>query len=104
MPVKKAKADIKKNLMHINAFNTHESLIQRLGIGNAHLIWAMSLYLDHPDPIELASEALTDHSNDKNIDFLKLDIDSKRIVVAQGYYAPSGKKIRMQPPLKKQKV
>lgn len=101
MVLKKAKAEVKKNLMHLNAFNTHESLIQRLGIGNAHLVWAMSLYLDHPDPIELASEALTDHSNDKNIDFLKLDIDSKRIIVAQGYYAPSGKKSTNAAPSKK---
>lgn len=86
---------------HLQAFNTHQELIQRLGNGNAHLIWAMGLYLDHPDPLELASEALTDHANDKNIDFLKLDTDSKRIIVGQGYFAQNGKKNTNAAPSKK---
>lgn len=89
------------SLLHLDAFKTHDSLIKKLGEGNAHLIWSMSLYLDHPDPIELASEALTDHSNDRNIDFLKLDIDSKRIIIAQGYYAQNGRKKINAAPSKK---
>ena len=100
MPSPKARVS-ESNFAHLNAFQTHQELINRLDEGNAHLIWAMGLYLDHPDPLELASEALTDHSNDKNIDFIKLDADSKRIVVAQGFYAPTGKKKTNAAPSKK---
>lgn len=96
-----AKDANKPSFAHLKAFNTHQELITRLGAGNAHLVWAMGLYLDHPDPLELASEALTDHANDKNIDFLKLDTDSKRIIVGQGYFAPSGKKNTNAAPSKK---
>ncbi len=98
---KPARETAKTKFAHLQAFNTHQELIQRLGNGNAHLIWTMGLYLDHPDPLELASEALTDHANDKNIDFLKLDTDSKRIIVGQGYYAQNGKKSTNAAPSKK---
>ena len=68
------------------AFRADTTLIEKLGEGNAHLIWAIGLYLEEPDLEALASEALTDGHNDKKIDFIYVDRDSKRIVFAQGYY------------------
>jgi hypothetical protein len=62
-------------------------LITKLGIGNAHLAWALALYLDEPDVEALASEALTDGPNDKKIDFIYLDTGLRRLVLAQGYFA-----------------
>lgn len=72
---------------HINAFKANKELIAKYGIGNAHLIWVMGLYLDYPDLNELASECLTDNGDDKKIDFIKLDLDNKKLVFAQGYYS-----------------
>ena len=72
---------------HLNAFKANKALIEKYGIGNAHLIWVMGLYLDYPDIEELGSECLTDQGNDKKIDFIKLDLDNKKIVFAQGYYS-----------------
>lgn len=71
----------------INAFKGNTKLVETFGISNAYLIWVMSLYLDESNLNELASECLTDGSDDKKIDFIKLDYDSKKIVFAQGYYA-----------------
>lgn len=77
----------KENKMnHISTFNKQEELIDQFGEGNAHLAWVMSLYMDHPSPITLGSEAITDGGNDKKIDFIKLDYDLRKIVFAQGYY------------------
>jgi hypothetical protein len=59
------------------AFRANDSLIKRIGEGNAHLVWAMALYLEEPDIEALASEALTDGPNDKKIDFIYLDRDAK---------------------------
>lgn len=58
------------------------------GEGNAYLAWSMALYLDRPDAEQLGVDYLTDGSNDKKIDLICLDWDSKRIVFAQGYYSP----------------
>lgn len=74
-----------------DAFHANSSLIKSLGEGNAHLIWAMALYLEEPDFEALAAEALTDGPDDKKVDFIYLDRDAKRIVFAQGYYG-NGKK------------
>ena len=68
-----------------DAFRANASLIKSVGEGNAHLVWAMAMYLEEPDFEALASEALTDGPNDKKIDFIYLDRDAKRIVFAQGY-------------------
>ena len=57
-----------------------------MGVGNAYLCWAIALYLDYSDVEQLATDSLTDHSNDKKIDFIRLDLDSKKIVFAQGVY------------------
>ena len=72
---------------HINAFKSNEALIKKFGEGNAHLIWVLSMYLDFPDKFQLGSESLTDGSDDKKIDFIRLDKDLNKIVFAQGYYA-----------------
>ena len=68
------------------AFRADTGLINKLGEGNAYLIWALGLYLEEPDLEALASEALTDDPNDKKIDFIYIDRDTKRIVFAQGFY------------------
>jgi hypothetical protein len=75
-----------KKMNHINTFKKQQALIDEFGEGNAHLTWVMSLYLDHPSPIELGSESITDGGDDKKIDFIKLDRDLRKIVFAQGYY------------------
>ncbi len=72
---------------HLNAFKANTELISKYGIGNAHLTWVMGLYLDSSNIEELASECLTDNHDDKKIDFIKLDIDNKKIIFAQGYYS-----------------
>ncbi|MBF0476254.1 MAG: hypothetical protein HQK59_10555, partial [Deltaproteobacteria bacterium] len=59
-----------------DAFKSNHTLIESLGEANAHMIWAMGLYLEEPDLTALASQALTDGSNDKKIDFISLDRDS----------------------------
>ncbi|GAB5523160.1 MAG: hypothetical protein Roseis2KO_10320 [Roseivirga sp.] len=71
---------------HIDTFKKQQHLIEKFGEGNAHLSWVMGLYLDHPSPITLGSESVTDGGNDKKIDFIKLDRDLRKIVFAQGYY------------------
>ena len=71
----------------MKAFAASTTLIKSLGESNAFLIWAMGLYLDEPDMDELASECLTDDSDDKKIDFIKLDEDRKTIFFAQGYFS-----------------
>lgn len=77
-----------KHIMnHINAFKSNTALIEKFGEGNAHLIWTVSMYLDYPDKFQLGSESLTDGSNDKKIDFIRIDRDLNKIVFAQGYYA-----------------
>jgi hypothetical protein len=72
---------------YLDKFRKEAELIKQFGEGNAYLIWTMSMYLDHPDPIELGSEALTDGSDDKKIDFIRLDRELNKIVFAQGYYS-----------------
>lgn len=76
---------------HINSFKQHTQLINQVGEGKAHLIWAMGLYLEVPDLTALASECLTDGSHDKKIDFIKIDREARRIVCAQGYYTRKNK-------------
>lgn len=74
-------------MAYIDAFRAHAELIARLGEGNAHLVWAIGLFLEEPDLEALASEALTDGPDDKKVDFIHLDRDGKRIVFAQGYFS-----------------
>ncbi|MFZ1009934.1 MAG: AIPR family protein [Candidatus Sulfotelmatobacter sp.] len=78
-------------MAYIDALRSDETLIGRLGEPNAHMIWALGLYLEEPDLEALASESLTDGPNDKKIDFIRLDRDAKRIVFAQGCFATAEK-------------
>ncbi|WP_167517595.1 MULTISPECIES: AIPR family protein [Achromobacter] len=71
---------------HTDDFATQADLHGQFGMGNAHLIWVMSMYLDQPDPIELGVNALTDQPDDKKLDFVYLDRDERRLVFAQGYF------------------
>jgi hypothetical protein len=76
---------------YLKSFEANEDLISRLGKRNAYLVWVMALYTDYPDFLELASEALTDGSDDKKIDFIRLDVDGKKLVFAQGYFSSKDK-------------
>lgn len=78
-------------MAYVDAIRTNTTLVKSLGDGNAHLIWALGLYLEEADLEALASEALTDGPEDKKIDFIYLDRDAKRLVFAQGYYGTSRK-------------
>lgn len=75
---------------HIEVFKKNVDLIGMIGEGNTHLVWAVALYLDEPNLNQIASESLNDDHDDKKIDFIRLDVDSKRIVFAQGYYSERG--------------
>jgi hypothetical protein len=80
---------------YLKAFKANTGLIEKFREGNAYLAWSMALYLDYPDAEQLAADSLTDDGNDKKIDFIYLDWDSKRLVFAQGYY--SSKKVDSAP-------
>lgn len=70
----------------LEAFKKEENLISEFGEGNAYLVWAISLYMDFSNPFSVGAESLTDGPNDRKIDFLKVEIDNKRVICAQGYY------------------
>jgi len=61
------------------------SLTSAIGDDDAYLVSAIGLYTEQADLTSLAAEGLTDGSNDKKIDFIYLDRDGRRIVLAQGY-------------------
>jgi len=82
-------------MSYLDAFQANAGLIKQLGEGNAYLAWVMALYLEEPDVEALASEGITDGPNDKKIDFIYLDRDTKRIIFSQGYM--SSKKIDSAP-------
>lgn len=73
-------------MLHIDDFKKQKELMHRFGLGNAHLAWVMSMYLDEPDSEQLGIDCLTDQPNDKKLDFVFLDLDGQRVVFAQGYY------------------
>jgi hypothetical protein len=77
-------------MTHLDNFKKRTDLIGKYGEEKAHLIWTMGLYLDFPDLNQLASESLTDGADDKKIDFIRLDIDSKKLIVVQGTFASKG--------------
>ncbi|MBL7946788.1 MAG: AIPR family protein [Flavobacteriales bacterium] len=74
-------------MAYLDAINAHGTLVKSIGLGNSHLVWAVGLYIEEADLEALASQSLTDGPNDKKIDFINLDVDSKRIIIAQGFYA-----------------
>ena len=76
---------------YISTFKTEAKLITDYGEGNAFLIWVMGLYLDYSDLNELADECLTDQTDDKKIDFLRIDDERQKLYVVQGYYSSKEK-------------
>jgi hypothetical protein len=54
---------------------------------NRLLVFAMGLYLQADDIAELGSSCLTDGKDDKGLDFFWLDLEQRRVVLAQGYEA-----------------
>jgi AIPR protein len=73
-------------MLHIDDFKTQQKLHKLFDVGNGHLVWVMSMYLDEPDPEQLGIDCLTDQPDDKKLDFVFLDRDGRRVVFAQGYY------------------
>lgn len=74
-------------MAYMDAFRANTTpFIKSIGEGNAHMVWAIALYLEEPDVEALASEALTDGPDDKKINVIYLDRDAKRVIFAQGYY------------------
>jgi hypothetical protein len=70
-------------LAYVDIFQKKKDLIAKVGTEQAHLAWAMALYLEDADIDALAAAALTDGPDDKKIDFIYIDRDEKRIVFAQ---------------------
>lgn len=75
----------------LDAVKANADLVNKIGLSNAYFVWAIAIYLEAPDVTELAAAALTDGSNDKKIDFIYLDNDSRRIIFAQGYFSEKPK-------------
>ena len=71
----------------MTAFKKREALIKQVGEDNAYLAFVVALYLEEPDVDALAGQALTDGSNDRKIDLIYLDKDSRKLLFAQGFYA-----------------
>ncbi len=76
---------------YFNVFKSDTDLVKLLGESNAHMIWALGLYLEEADLPALASQSLTDGSDDKKLDFIYVDRDSKRLIFAQGYFSQNHK-------------
>lgn len=74
-----------------DALRTRQSLIDKIGYDEAYLCLAVALFIEEPDVDSLASEGLTEGGNDKKIDFIYHDPNSKRLVFAQGYMAKKPK-------------
>ena len=62
-------------------------LASKIGEDKAHVVWVMSRILEESDLESLAATALTDGPNDKKIDFIYLDHDGRRLILAQGYFS-----------------
>ncbi len=77
-------------MLHLENFNKETQLISKFGLEKAHLVWVMALYLDYPDLEQLAVDALTDGNDDKKIDFFYIDLDARKVVIAQGYFSDKG--------------
>lgn len=74
-------------MSHLDQFKQQTKLIEEFGVGNAYLVWALSLYLDFANPTELGAESLTDGTDDKKIDFIRYEPDNRRVICAQGYFS-----------------
>lgn len=72
---------------HLKAFEQEQQLIQKYSIDKAFTVWAMGLYLNTSDLMQLANDYLTDAENDHKIDFLYFDEDEKLLFIVQGYHS-----------------
>jgi AIPR protein len=75
----------------VEALTTRQALIAKIGYDAAYLCLAVALFIEEPDVDSLASIGLTEGGNDKKIDFIYHDPNSKRLVFAQGYMAKKAK-------------
>lgn len=69
----------------LEAVHQQKNLISAIGEDAAYLVAAVALYLEEADANALASIGLTDGADDKKIDFIYHDPDSRRLLFAQGY-------------------
>lgn len=69
---------------HLKQLLKKTDFVEKYGVGNAHLLWSLGLYLDESDFDKLASDGLTDGGNDKKIDFIT--VINSTLFIAQGYY------------------
>ncbi len=76
---------------YLEIFKEEKELIEKLDESRAYLVWVMSLYLDDSNIEELIEENLTDMTDDKKIDFIRLDLEKRKLVFVQGYYSKSTK-------------
>lgn len=74
---------------YLEIFRGEKELLERLDESKAYLVWVMSLYLDDSNIEELIEENLTDMTDDKKIDFIRLDLEKRKLVFVQGYYTKS---------------
>lgn len=74
---------------YLEMFREEKELLEKLDESRAYLVWVMSLYLDDSNIEELIEENLTDMTDDKKIDFIRLDLEKRKLVFVQGYYAKS---------------
>lgn len=72
---------------HLKAFNQEADLILTYNEDKAYTIWAMALYLNTGDLMQLAADYLVDGVNDHKIDFLQYDEDEKSLIIVQGYHS-----------------
>ncbi len=72
---------------HLKAYKQQTDIISAYGEDKAYTIWAMALYLNTGDFIQLATDCLVDGGGDHKIDFLQYDEDEKSLIIAQGYHS-----------------
>ena len=76
---------------YLDYFKNEKKIIDEIGENKAYIVWVMSLYLDDSNLEELIEDNLTDVVNDKKIDFIRLDLEKRKLIFAQGYYTKSHK-------------
>lgn len=67
-------------------FLAETELISKYGREKAYIGWVMSIYTDYPDINELISESLTEGEGDKKIDFIRYDVEKRKLIIAQAAY------------------
>lgn len=75
----------------VDAVNARKPLVDQIGFNDAYLVLAVSMFIEEPDAESLASAGLTEGGNDKKIDLIYIDKDTRRLVFAQGYMSTKKK-------------